>query len=266
MSDQREVSVLSVLGRFGTERGLSAEPTELLDPAIVEAFVVRGLPGRRSSTKGTYRSVLHRIARENGRVVTGRGVGFSGAPAPPPYSAHERAALLSMARSQPGEHRGPAALVILSAGIGAGLRPSELVALCGQDIVVDGTSVLVQVRGPRPRLVPVRAPHGRRLAVLAGEHGSGVLFRPGLSKRSYKNAANDLCSALRASPGTVALSVNRCRSSFICDHLAARTPLSELMVIAGIVEVESLLRYCAHVPGAPGSKAALRGARSREAR
>jgi hypothetical protein len=210
--------------------------------------------------------VLHRIARENGRVVTGRGVGFSGAPAPPPYSAHERAELYSMARSQPGEHRALAALVILSAGIGAGLCSGELVALCAEDVVSDGEDVVVEVRGPRARLIAVRAPHGKRLAGLARSRGAGVLFRPGLKKRSYKNAANDLCSALRASPGTVALSVNRCRSSFICDHLAARTPLSELMVIAGIVEVESLLRYCAHVPGAPGSKAALRGARSREAR
>ena len=48
------------------------------------------------------------------------------------------------------------------------------------------------------------------------------------------------------------------RSSFICDHLAAGTPLRELLYMAGIAEVESLLRYARHVPGAPSSKAELR--------
>jgi integrase len=175
---------------------------ELLDPGIVEAFVVRGLPARTSSTKGTYRSVLHRLARENGRVVTGRGVGFSGAPAPAPYRLNERGELYSMARSQPGEHRGPAALLVLSACIGAGLCSGELVALCAEDVVTADERVVVEVRGPTPRIVAVSAPHGERLAALAAERGTGVLFRPGLSKRSYKNAANDLCSHLRAAPGS----------------------------------------------------------------
>jgi integrase len=180
---------------------------------------VRGLPARASSTKGTYRSVLHRLARENGRVVTGQGVGFQGAPAPAPYSLDERAELYSMARAQPGEHRGPAALVVLSACIGAGLRAGELVALCAEDVATDGKDVVVQVRGQTPRHVVVRPPYGKRLAGIAVERGTGVLFRPGLAKRSYKNAANDLCSHLRCAEGSVPLSVKRCRSSFICDHL-----------------------------------------------
>jgi hypothetical protein len=40
--------------------------------------------------------------------------------------------------------------------------------------------------------------------------------------------------------------------------LAASTALSALLAATGIVEVESLLRYARHVPGAPRSKAALR--------
>jgi len=257
--------VLTRLQCFGDERGLSATAMELLDPAVVEAFCVRGLPARRSSTKGTYRSVLHRLARENGHVVSGRGVGFPGAPAPAPYSLSERAELYSMACSQPGEHRGPAARVVLAACIGAGLRPNELVALVASDVVSEGGDVVLSVRGPTARRVVVRPPYGKRLFAIAAEAENGVLFRPGLSKRSYKNAANDLCSHLRGAPGAVQLSVKRCRSSFICDHLAARTPLEELMSVAGICEVESLLRYCVHVPGAPGSKAGLRGALCNEA-
>ena len=51
--------------------------------------------------------------------------------------------------------------------------------------------------------------------------------------------------------------MSRCRSSFICDHLAAGTPLRELLAITGICQAESLARYARHVDGAP-PKAALR--------
>ncbi len=51
--------------------------------------------------------------------------------------------------------------------------------------------------------------------------------------------------------------MRRCRASFICDHLAAGTPLRELLAITGICEAESLARYARHVRGAP-SKAVLR--------
>ena len=50
----------------------------------------------------------------------------------------------------------------------------------------------------------------------------------------------------------------RCRASFICDHLAAGTPLPVLLEISGIAEPESLARYARHVPGMSASKAALR--------
>ena len=40
-------------------------------------------------------------------------------------------------------------------GIGAGLRPGELVALRGSDVARRGRRVVARVAGPRPRLVPV---------------------------------------------------------------------------------------------------------------
>jgi len=51
--------------------------------------------------------------------------------------------------------------------------------------------------------------------------------------------------------------MGRCRATFICDHLAAGTPLDELLASTGIREAESLARYARHVQGAP-SRAALR--------
>ena len=256
--DQHSASVLAGLARFGSDRGLGGEPGELLDPEVIEAFVCRGLPGRRSSTKGTYRSRLSRLGERRGLVATSRGTPFAGAGAPAPYSRSERAELEAIALAQPSGPRGPAALVLLSAGIGAGLRQGELVALCREDVSRRGEEVHVVVRARPSRVVPVRAPYGDLLTRLAEATGSGVLFRPGLVARSYKNACNDLCRHLVGDPGATRLSAGRCRSSFICDHLAQKTPLRRLLHLAAIAEVESLLRYCRHVCGAPQSKAALR--------
>jgi hypothetical protein len=48
-----------------------------------------------------------------------------------------------------------------------------------------------------------------------------------------------------------------CWSSFICGHLAAGTPVGELLAVTGICQAGSLARYARHVDGAP-PKAALR--------
>jgi hypothetical protein len=52
--------------------------------------------------------------------------------------------------------------------------------------------------------------------------------------------------------------MSRARSAFICDHLAAGTPVGVLLAISGIAEAGSLARYARHVPGISSSKGALR--------
>jgi hypothetical protein len=83
------------------------------------------------------------------------------------------------------------------------------------------------------------------------------VFRPGPADRGYKNFVTNFAGGLAADPAAPALSLRRARSSFISGHLAAGTPLGELLAITGIGEAESLARYARHVSGAP-SKAVLR--------
>ena len=52
--------------------------------------------------------------------------------------------------------------------------------------------------------------------------------------------------------------MRRARSTFICGHLAAGTPVPVLLAITGIAEAGSLARYARHVPGISCSKGALR--------
>ena len=106
--------------------------------------------------------------------------------------------------------------------------------------------------------MPVRGLYAKAVAELAKQAGPGYLFCPGGADRAYKNFVNNFSRTLEADPAAPRLSLGRRRSSFICDHLAAGTPLRELLYMSGICEVESLLRYARHVPGAPRSKAELR--------
>jgi integrase len=241
--------VLGALGAFCQDQGLGAAP---LGHGLVEAFVALGLPGRAPSTQGTYRSVLRRDLAGK-PPWAGR---FPPSPAARPYSSQEIAELFSLASSQRSHWRRSSALSFLALGIGAGLRPGELAAVRGDDISSEHEPVVVRVAAKR--LVPVVGSYAIALVEQASEAGAGYLFCPGRADRAYKNFVNNFCYGLAASPSVPRFSSGRARSTFICAHLATGTPLPQLLYMAGICEVESLLRYCRHVPGAPRSKAELR--------
>ena len=245
------------LSRFAMARGIPAGPEFLLDFDVIEAFCVAGLDGRACSTRGTYRSALYRLAMPVHGQPGQRATPFAGAKAPLPYSPAERAALAALAAAQRDAARRASALALVVFGIGAGLRPGELVALRGSDVSCHGRRVTAAVGGPAARVVPVAPAYAGRAAGLARGAGHAHLFRPGPADRGYKNFVTKFARALAADPAAPRLRLGRCRSSFVCDHLAAGTPVGELLAITGICQAESLARYARHVDGAL-AKAVLR--------
>jgi integrase len=254
----RARSVLGLLARFAAGQGVAPSPRRLLDYDVVEAFCVHGCAGRASSTCGTYRSVLYRFAGQVRGEPGQRATPFAGARAPAPYSAGERADLAAAARAQRDPAKRSSALAMVVFGVGAGLRPGELAALRGSDVTRGGGRVIVHVTAGPGRAVPVASAYTGRASELARRAGDGFVFRPGPADRGYKNFVNGFARCLAWDPGAPPLSLGRARSSFICDHLAAGTPLRALLAITGIAEAESLARYARHVPGGTASKAALR--------
>jgi integrase len=247
--------VMTSLSRFSVGEGLGAPP--VLVAEVIEAFVAKGLSGRTSSTRGTYRCVL-RQAGGPASVSGRRGIPFSAAPAPHPYAQAERAELMAVALAQPKPWRRHSALALLALGLGAGLRSGEIVAARRADVIGRADTLSIGVLGATSRTVTLRPPYGDVLAhIMSGAQGDH-LFHPEEAERTYPNFVNDFCRGLVADPAAVKLSVTRARSSYICDHLGAGTDLSVLLAASGIKEVESLLRYAVHVEGAPHSKAALR--------
>jgi len=256
-ADRVTAPALRGLSRFADIRGVPPGREFLLGYDVIEAFCVAGLAGRACSTRGTYRSALYRLAEAAGGPPGQRATPFAGARAPAPYSRAERAELAAVAAAQRDPAKRASALALVVFGIGAGLRPGELVALRGGDVFRAGRQVMVQVRGPGARVVPVASRYAGRAGELACRAGSGHVFRPGPANRSDKNFVTDFARGLAADPAAPALSMRRARSSFICGHLAAGTPPGELLAITGICGAESLARYARHVGGAP-SKAVLR--------
>ncbi len=246
------------LSRFADSRGIPGSREFLLDYDVIEAFCVAGLAGRASSTRGTYRSALYRLAVIANGPPGQRPTPFPGAKAPAPYSPAERAELAAAAAAQRDPVKRSSALAMVVFGIGAGLRPGELVALRGSDVARHGRQVLVHVSGPAARVVPVISCYAGRAAGLARRAGSGFVFRPGRADRNYKNFVSNFARSLAADPAAPRMSMGRARTAFICGHLAAGTPVAVLLAVTGIAEAGSLARYARHVSGISSSKGALR--------
>ena len=136
------------LSRFADSRGIPASREFLLDYDVIEAFCVAGLAGRAPATRGTYRSALYRLAGAAHGPPGQRATPFPGARAPAPYSPAERAELAALAAAQRDPAKRSSALAMVVFGIGAGLRPGELVALRGGDVARHGRQVTVHITGP----------------------------------------------------------------------------------------------------------------------
>ena len=246
------------LSRFAEARGVPAGREFLLDYDVIEAFCVAGLAGRACSTRGTYRPALYRLAGAVRGPPGQRATPFPGARAPAPYSPAERAELAAMAAAQRDPAKRSSALALVVFGIGAGLRPGELAALRGDDVIRHGRQVAVHAGGPAARLVPVTPDYAGRARRPARRAGSGFVFRPGPADRGYKNFVSNFTRGLTADPAAPRLSLRRARATFICRHLAAVTPVPVLLAITGIAEAGSLARYARHLAGVSSSKGALR--------
>ena len=142
-------------------------------------------------------------------------------------------------------------------GIGAGLRPGELVALRGGDVARHGRQVLVHVAGAAAWMVPVTSRYACGAAGLARRAGSGFVFRLARLTEAIRTSSTASPWACR-DPAAPRLSAGRARATFICGHLAAGTPVPVLLAVTGIAEAGSLARYARHVPGISSSKGALR--------
>ena len=194
------------LAAFGIPLGLQAVPEVLLHPSVIERFAASA-PGLSGSARRTLRTNLRFLAR---RVVPALAPVDAALPrerAKAPYSPAEIGGYLALADAQPTLSRRmrAAGLVCLSAG--AGLTGADLRAVRGTDVACRSGGVVVDVRGARPRAVPVLSRYHDILLASAEFAGSGLVT--GGASAVRKNITTPLTRSLAGGTGLPRLEASR---------------------------------------------------------
>ncbi len=134
--------------------------------------------------------------------------------------------------------------VVVVVVCGAGLSGSEIAASrVGDVVVVDGDRLAVRVRGRHERFVPIRRVWTDTAKAAIDTASSAALIGSGSESRFVtargRNAVHRVVERLGPGGG-VAFSLRRARSTWLAAHLAARTPLAVLRVLAGPLSANTL--------------------------
>ncbi len=230
---ERARSLLWAAGRladYGLRLGLTAAPEVLLHPSVIERFAAHS-PGLTPASRRTLRTNLRFIAR---RVVPHLDPPAAPLPrerAKPPYTAAEIAGFLALAAAQPTVGRRMRAAGLVCLGAGAGLTGAGLRAVRGADVTTRWGGVVVQVRGARPRAVPVLARYHQQLLASAGFAGNRLLI--GGRDLARRNVTCPLVAALSGGTGLPRLDTSRLRATWLAET-AALIGLPAFMHAAGI--------------------------------
>jgi hypothetical protein len=157
---------------------------------------------------------------------------------------------LALAAAQPTAARRMRAGGLVCLGAGAGLIRADLRQVRGTDICCRSGGVIVEVRGARPRPVPVLARYHDVLLASARFAGSGLVI--GGTDPARHNLTNPLARSLAGGAGLPRLDTSRLRATWLAD-CAQLMGLATFMHAAGITCSQRLGDIIATLP--PGDEA-----------
>lgn len=206
------------LASWAVPLGLELSPRVLLHPSVIERFAAHA-PGLSGTTRRTLRTNLRFLGR---RVVPD--LHPLDAPLPrerakTPYSDAEIAGYLALAAAQPTRARAMRVTALVCLGAGAGLIRSDLRQVRGTDVVARSGGVLVDVRGTRPRAVPVLARY--RPPLLAAAAFAGEALLTGGTDPARHNVTSPLTGSLAGGDGLPPLDTSRLRATWLAETAAA---------------------------------------------
>jgi integrase len=230
---ERAKNLLRAAGKladYAIPLGLEAVPEVLLHPSSAGRFT-RCAPGLSGAARRTLRTNLRFIGR---RVVPQ--VYPADAPLPRdrakrPYSPAEIAGFLALADAQPATGRRMRAAGLVCLGAGAGLIRGDLRSARGTDVARRSGGVVVDVRGPHGRVVPVLDRYHARLLAAARFAGAGLIC--GGADPGRRNLTNPVVRALDGGGGLPRLDTSRLRATWLAD-CAGQLGLATFMHAAGI--------------------------------
>jgi integrase len=210
--------------------GLEPAPQVLLHPSVIERFAAHS-PGLSGPARRTLRTNLRFIARAVVPHLDPADEPLPRERAKAPYTAAEIGGYLALAAAQPTTARAMRATALVCLGAGAGLIRSDLRQARGTDVLARSGGVIVQVRGRRPRAVPVLARYHQPLlqaAAFASEH-----LLTGGTDPARGNITNPLAASLAGGTGLPRLDTSRLRATWLADT-AALIGLPAFLHAAGI--------------------------------
>ena len=139
----------------------------LLHPSVIERFTAHA-PGLSGPARRTLRTNLRFLARAVVPQLVPADAPLPRERAKAPYAPAEIDGYLALADAQPTAARRMRAAGLVCLGAGAGLIRSDLRQVRGTDVTRRSGGVVVQVRGRRPRVVPVLARYHEPLLARSG--------------------------------------------------------------------------------------------------
>jgi integrase len=219
------------IGTFATSVGLELDPEVVLSAATIERFILTEGAAMGPATRRTVRSNLRALARAVPGAAPPTRVPLARERAKAPYSDAQIAAYLALADAQPTLARRMRIVGLIALGAGAGLMGADLRAVRGSDVMARSGGVLVEVKGPRPRLVPVLARYHER--VVSAAHFAGAHYVIGGFSASRRNVTAGLVASAAAGSDLDALDTSRLRATWLVAGAAA-IGLKAFMDAAGI--------------------------------
>jgi len=219
----------------------------LIHPHNVERSVTKAMAGLQPRTRATYRSLLRRVG-----PILAPDAPWQPAPlpispksAPKPYSDAELAALWQGIDSAPTPFRWRVEMFAV-VGLGIGVIEPCVWDLTTRDVTGDTIGSVIAVAGRRPRRVPLLHTYqGRFDALVARLPAGSTLLR---TTGSSKNRTHKLLARINGPSCLVRLDPARMRSTWLCWHLRAGTPLLELTEAAGLESTKGLAGLLGYVP------------------
>jgi hypothetical protein len=199
------------LADFAASLGLELAPEVVFHPSVIERFALAA-PGLTGSARRTLRTNQRFIARRVVPQLHPLDAALPRERATAPYSAAEIAGYLALADAQPTARRARAAGLV-GLGAGAGLIRGDLRQVRGTDVIARSGGVVVQVRGARPRVVPVLARYHAPLLAAAASAGTGLVT--GGTQTARKNLTTRLNSSLAGGCGLPRLDTSRLRATWL---------------------------------------------------
>lgn len=226
-------------------QGFGLKADDLLQVGVIDEFVWNGLKDVSDSTRATYRADLIRVARSvrpGDEALRGTRRFEAQERVNPPYTRQQELLLNSWAAAQATRYGVVNAKVLLACGLGAGLTTNEVMRLQAGHVEVDDDGVLLHVTGSNPRVVPVRQDWEDVLATVAQAAWKPemYLFRPNRQTITANSVYNFLC---RSQAVPFPISMQRMRTTWIINHLAAGVSIPAVRQAAGIRQRSGLRRY-----------------------